>query len=76
MDGDHIALESNLNIDDRGKVHIAGFLNVAGNVRDIDSLKDYDGASLVFTQKRSNGQPLIDIWTVTVSSSAVPHKNN
>ncbi len=69
LEGDSIALESNLNIDDKGKVHIAGFLNVAGNVKDIPSFNDYDGASLVFTQKISNDQPVIDIWTITISKA-------
>jgi len=68
-EGDSIALESNLRRYDAGKFRIAGFLNVAGKVKEIPSFNDYDGASLVFTQNRSNGQPIIDIWTITVSKT-------
>lgn len=71
LEGDNIALESNLNMDDRGKVHIAGFLNVAGNVKDISSFNDYDGSRLVFTQNISNSQPIIDIWTITISKTVL-----
>lgn len=71
LEGDSIALESSLNINDKGKVRIAGFLNVAGNVKDLPSFNDYDGASLVFTQHLSNGQPVIDIWTITTSEAVL-----
>jgi hypothetical protein len=66
-DGDNIAIESNLNMDDKGKVHIAGFLNVTGKVNDISSFIDYDGSRLVFTQNISNNQSINDIWTITNS---------
>lgn len=70
-EGDGIALESNLNIDDTGKVRIAGFLNAAGDVKDIPSYNDYDGARLVFTQNRPEGQTDNDVWTITVSEAAL-----
>lgn len=46
LDGDGISFESNLNIDESGKVHIAGFLNVSGRVTDIPAYIDYDGAQI------------------------------
>lgn len=67
LEEDSIALESNLNIDDTGKVHIAGFLNVTGNVKDIPAFSDYGGKSLVFTKSISPNQSIPDIWAITIS---------
>lgn len=71
LEGNSIAIESAFSINDKGIIRISGFLNVAGYVKDIPSFNDYDGASLVFTQNRSNGQPVIDIWTITTSKAAL-----
>lgn len=74
LEGDSIALESNLNIDDRGRVHIAGFLNVAGSVKDIPSLSDHDGLRLVFSKYHPGDQPVPDIWTITTSKAVLREK--
>lgn len=70
LEGDNIALESTYFINDKGKNRIAGFLNVAGKVKDIPAYNDYDGSKLVFTQNISYNQPILDIWTIT-STKAV-----
>lgn len=69
LEGDSIAIESAFTINDKGIIRISGFLNVAGYVKDISSFNNYDGSRLVFTQKISNGQPVIDIWTITISKA-------
>jgi DNA-binding winged helix-turn-helix (wHTH) protein len=66
---DRIALESNLNIDDTGKVHIAGFLNVTGNVKEILAFSDHNGSRLVFTKSNPHGQAVPDIWTIMISKA-------
>lgn len=68
FEGDGIALESDLNIDDTGKVHIAGFLNITGSVKDIPSFAGYNGSRLVFTKSISHDQPVPDNWTITISN--------
>lgn len=69
LEGDSIGLENGFIVVVKGKVYKTGFLNVAGNVKDIPSFSDYDGASLVFTQNRSDGQPVLDIWTISLSKA-------
>ncbi len=71
IEGDNIAIESGYFINDRGINRVAGFLNVAGKVKDIPSFDNYDGSKLIFTQNISFNQPVIDIWTITISQ-AVP----
>lgn len=71
LEGDSIAIESAFIINDKGIIRISGFLNVAGYVKDIPSFNDYDGSRLVLTQNRSNGQPIIDIWTITISKAVL-----
>lgn len=71
IEGDSIAIESGYFINDRGINRVTGFLNVAGKVKDIPSFNDYDGAKLVFTKNISFNQPVIDIWTITISQ-AIP----
>lgn len=71
LEGDSIAIESAFSINDKGIIRISGFLNVAGYVKEIPSFNDYDGSRLVFTQNRSNGQPVIDIWTITASKAVL-----
>ena len=71
LEGDSIAIESAFIINDQGIIRISGFLNVAGYVKDIPSFNDYDGSRLVLTQNRSNGQPIIDIWTITTSKAVL-----
>jgi len=71
LEGDSIAIESAFSINDKGIIRTSGFLNVAGYVKDIPSFNDYDGSRLVFTQKISNGQPIIDIWTITISKATL-----
>jgi DNA-binding winged helix-turn-helix (wHTH) protein len=67
LEGDSIAIESSYFINDGGKNRVSGFLNVAGKVKDIPSFNDYDGSRLVFTQNISYDQPVLDIWTITIS---------
>ncbi len=69
LEGDSIAIESSYFINDRGTNRVSGFLNVAGKVKDIPSFNDYDGSKLVFTQNISFNQPVIDIWTITISKA-------
>jgi DNA-binding winged helix-turn-helix (wHTH) protein len=71
LEGDSIALENSYFINDEGKNRISGFLNVTGKVQDIPSFNDYDGAKLVFTQNISYNQPVIDIWTITISKAVL-----
>jgi hypothetical protein len=69
LEGDSIAIESSYFINDAGKNRLSGFLNVTGKVKDIPSFNDYDGSRLVFTQNISYNQPVIDIWTITISKA-------
>jgi hypothetical protein len=69
LEGDSIAIESSYFINDEGNNRITGFLNVTGKVKDIPSFNDYDGSRLVFTQNISYDQPVIDIWTITISKA-------
>ena len=69
LEGDSIALENGFIVVVKGKVYKVGFLNVSGNVKDIPSFNDYDGASLVFSQDRPSDQPVPDIWTITGSKA-------
>lgn len=69
LEGDSIALENGFIVVVMGKVYKGGFLNVSGNVKDIPSFSDYDGSSLVFSQDRPSDQPILDIWTITVSKA-------
>ncbi|HEX8195651.1 MAG TPA: winged helix-turn-helix domain-containing protein [Pyrinomonadaceae bacterium] len=69
LEGDSIAIESSYFINDRGINRIAGFLNVTGKVKDIPSFNDYDGSKLVFTKNISYNQPILDIWTITISNA-------
>lgn len=71
LEGDSIAIESSYFINDEGKNRIAGFLNVTGKVKDIPSFNDYNGSRLVFTQNLSYDQPVIDIWTITISKAVL-----
>ena len=71
LEGDSIGIESGFSIDDKGKVRRGGFLNVAGNVKDLPAFNDYDGATLVFTQDRQSDQPILDIWTITISKAVL-----
>lgn len=71
LEGDSIALENGFIVVVKGRVYKVGFLNVSGNVRDIPSFNDYDGAGLVFSQNRSSNQPIPDIWTITVSKAVL-----
>lgn len=71
LEGDSIAIESSYFINDEGKNRITGFLNVTGKVKDIPSFNDYDGSRLVFTQNISYDQPIIDIWTITISKAVL-----
>ncbi len=71
LEGDSIAIESSYFINDRGINRLSGFLNVAGKVKDIPSFNDYDGSSLVFTRNISFNQPVIDIWTITISKAVL-----
>jgi len=71
LEGDSVALESSYFINDQGKNRVAGFLNVAGKVQEISSFNDYDGSKLVFTKNLSYDQPIIDIWTITISKAVL-----
>lgn len=71
LEGDSIAIESSYFINDGGKNRLSGFLNVTGKVKDIPSFNDYDGSKLVFTQNISYNQPVIDIWTITISKAVL-----
>jgi hypothetical protein len=71
LEGDSIAIESSYFINDVGKNRLSGFLNVTGKVKDIPSFNDYDGSRLVFTQNISYNQPVIDIWTITISKTVL-----
>lgn len=71
LEGDSIAIESSYFINDRGINRVAGFLNVAGKVKDIPSFNDYDGSRLVFTRNISFNQPVIDSWTITISKAVL-----
>lgn len=71
LEGDSIAIESSYFINDREKNRLSGFLNVTGKVKDIPSFNDYDGSKLVFTQNISFNQPVIDIWTITISKAVL-----
>ena len=71
LEGDSIAIESSYFINDAGENRVSGFLNVTGKVKDIPSFSDYDGASLVFTRNISYVQPVLDIWTITISKAAL-----
>lgn len=71
LEGDSIAIESSYFINDRGENRLSGFLNVTGKVKDIPSFNDYDGSKLVFTQNISYKQPVIDIWTITISKAVL-----
>ncbi len=71
FEGMGIALESNLKIDDTGKVHIAGLLNVTGQVKDLPSFSEYGGSKLVFTKSLPFGQPVPDIWTIILSKDSI-----
>lgn len=71
LEGDSIAIESSYFINDEGKNRVSGFLNVTDKVKDIPSFNDYDGSKLVFTQSISYDQPIIDIWTITISRAAL-----
>ena len=71
LEGDSIGIESSYFINDAGKNRITGFLNVTGKVKDLPSFNDYDGSRLVFTQSISYNQPVIDIWTITISKAVL-----
>jgi DNA-binding winged helix-turn-helix (wHTH) protein len=71
LEGDSIAIESSYFINDGGKNRLSGFLNVTGKVKDIPSFSDYDGSRLVFTQNISYNQPILDIWTITLSKTVL-----
>lgn len=71
LEGDNIAIESSYHINDVGKNRITGFLNVTGKIKDIPSFNDYDGSKLVFTQSISFNQPILDIWTITISKAVL-----
>lgn len=71
LEGDSIAIESAFIINDKGTIRISGFLNVAGYVKDIPSFNDYDGSRLIFTKNLSKDQPVIDIWTITISKAVL-----
>ncbi len=71
LEGNSIAIESSYFINDRGINRVSGFLNVAGKVKDIPSFNDYDGSKLVFTQNISFNQPVVDIWTITISKAVL-----
>ena len=71
LEGDSIGIENSFSIDDKGKLRRGGFLNVAGNVKDLPAFNDYDGSTLVFTQDRPNDQPVLDIWTITISKAVL-----
>jgi DNA-binding winged helix-turn-helix (wHTH) protein len=71
LEGDSIAIESSYFINDGGKNRLSGFLNVTGKVKDIPSFNDYDGSRLVFTQNISYNQPILDIWTITLSKTVL-----
>ena len=71
LEGDSIGIESSFSIDDKGKFRRGGFLSVAGNVKDLPAFNDYDGATLVFTQDRPSDQPILDIWTITISKAVL-----
>ncbi len=71
LEGNSIAIENSYFINDRGLNRVAGFLNVAGKVKDIPSFNDYDGSRLVFTRNISFNQPVIDIWTITISKAGL-----
>lgn len=71
LEGDSIAIESSYFINDAGINRVAGFLNVAGKVQEISSFNDYDGSKLVFTKNLSYDQPVIDIWTITISKAVL-----
>lgn len=71
LEGDSIALENGFIVVVKGKVYKAGFLNVAGNVKDIPAFNDYNGASLVFSLNIPSEQPIPDVWTITVSNAVL-----
>lgn len=71
LEADSIALENGFIVVVKGTVYKVGFLNVAGNVKDIPSFSDYDGSSLVFSQDRPGDQPIPDIWTITISKAVL-----
>ena len=71
LEGDSIAFESSFFINDDGKNRLSGFLNVTGKVKDLPTFNDYDGSRLVFTQNVSYNQPVIDIWTITISKAVL-----
>lgn len=71
LEGDGIALENGFLVVLNGKIYKVGFLNVAGNVKDIPSFNDYDGASLVFSQDRPSDQSILDVWTISISKYEV-----
>jgi len=75
LEGDSLAIESSYFINDAGKNRVSGFLNVAGKVKDITSFNDYDGSRLVFTRNISYNQPVIDIWTITISKAGLKQEN-
>lgn len=74
LEGDSIALENGFLVVLNGVVYKVGFLSVAGDVKDIPAYNDYDGASLVFSQDRPSDQPLLDIWTITLSKAVLAEK--
>ncbi|MDQ4121188.1 MAG: winged helix-turn-helix domain-containing protein [Acidobacteriota bacterium] len=70
LEGDSIAIESSYFINDGGKNRVSGFLDVTGKVKDLPAFNDYDGSRLVFTKSISYNQPILDIWTITISNAA------
>ncbi len=71
LEGDSIAIESSYFINDAGINRVSGFLNVTGKVKDIPSFNNYNGSRLIFTQNLSYNQPILDIWTITISKAVL-----
>ena len=70
-EGDNIALENIYTLEENGEIRQVGFLNVGGGVNTIPAFDEYDGQLLTFTKDISTGEPIPDIWTITISKASL-----
>lgn len=71
LEGDSIALENSFSLEENGIIRKVGFLNVGDSINSIPAFDDYDGSHLIFTRDISTGEPIPDIWTITISKASL-----
>lgn len=71
LEGDSIALENSFSLEENGEIRKVGFLDVGGSVNSIPAFDEHDGLFLIFTKDTSTGEPIPDIWTITISKASL-----